>query len=219
MRRRLETGTGTRLGPRRRTWIGLAAALLVAAPAAAEGFLDVYGGAAFTRDDDVDVSGAGFGSTGVELEESAVVGGRLGLWLEAIPVLGGAVDVSAYNADGKDAFDPADIDIVPLSALVLLRLPLFEGSDFPAGRLQPYAGVGPSLVISTFDLAPVFDDETEIDLGVDARLGVAGLVSPRFGLFFEWRYLHFEPRYDGGAARLATEISTHVLQGGLRLQF
>lgn len=208
MRRLLELG------------LGLAAGLALTAPAAADGFLDLYGGAAFTRDDDIDVSGGvGNGSIGVEIENSPALGGRLGLWLEAIPVLGGAVDVSAYNADGKDAFDPADIDIVPLSALVLLRIPVLEGGKFPEGRVQPYAGVGPSLVISTLDLAPVFDDETELDLGVDARLGVAGMLSPRFGLFFEWRYLHFEPRYDGGASRLATEISTHLLQAGLRVRF
>lgn len=203
-----------------RVLVALSGGLALAGSAAAEGFFDVYGGGAFTRDDDVKVTGLPVsGRAEVDFESSSVVGGRLGLWLDGIPVLGGALDVSVYNADGKDGFDPADIDVFPISALVMLRIPLLERSDYPDGRVQPYAGVGPSVVVSTLDLAPVFDDEIEVDLGVDARLGVAGMLAPRIGLFFEWRYLHFEPRYDGGAPRLATEVSTHMLEAGLSIRF
>lgn len=203
--------------------VALACGLALAAPAAAEGFLDVYGGGAFTQDDSATLGT--FGTrlrTNARFENSPVLGGRLGLWLKAIPVLGGAIDVSAYNADGEDGFDPTDIDVYPLSALVMVRVPLLEEDDFPDGRVQPYAALGPSLVVSNLQIPAVFD-ETTADLGVDARLGVTGMLTERVGFFFEWRYLHFEPNYEnrisGAPVRFGTEIGTHFLQAGISLRF
>jgi hypothetical protein len=203
---------------------------LLAAPAAAEGFLDLYGGGAFPEDDNGVISMPGFSSAPeTEFESSGVVGGRAGLWgPEDFPFVGGALDVSWFSPDGEDGTDPADFDVIPISLLLMGRVPLLKSDEHPRGLLQPYAGVGPSLVVSTLEIPlPGNDfDDTEVDAGVDLRAGIAVIPIDPFGLFLEYRFMHFEPKYEDevgtvfvSQAKASTELSTHFVQAGVSFRF
>lgn len=82
--------------------------LLCAIPSFAwgEGFVDLYGGAALTRDANVTVKEfSPFLPTvavrrNVSFETSTTFGGRFGFWIEPLPWLGFALDVSSFRAVG-----------------------------------------------------------------------------------------------------------------------
>jgi hypothetical protein len=48
-------------------------------------------------------------------------------------------DLSYFKAEEEKA----KFDVVPLPLLLMLRRPLFKSENFPKGKLQSYAGVGP----------------------------------------------------------------------------
>jgi hypothetical protein len=126
----------------------LATIVSLPAPVRAETFLEIYGGGAFPADTDTTVSGPGFSIVGESpYKDSFVVGGRAGHYFEGVPWLGLALDVSYFKAD-IDVPDGAKNDVVPISMLLMMRAPLLRTPSFPYGRLQPYLGIGPSLVYS-----------------------------------------------------------------------
>lgn len=206
----------------------LVVALLVPVSAAAERFVDLYGGWTFTQDDhgaDTKVDRP-IVTDDAEFEDSPVVGVRLGAWLEAQRYVGGALDLSFFAPDGEGGYDGVDLRAYPISALLMGRFPLLESDDLPGGRLQPYLGVGPSLLISEMKVAiPNVGNarDTSLDLGFDGRLGATYLFMPGFGVFLEYRFTYFEPEYDeihrGVEVNLRPELQTHSGQIGVTLRY
>jgi opacity protein-like surface antigen len=194
--------------------------LTMARPGFAEWFADLYLGAAITEKSDIDVSVLG---TTVPVEadwdDSVTVGGRLGYWFGNPGWIGLALDASFFK--------PADdTTIVPISALLMLRAPLMKGSEFPHGRLQPYIGAGPSVFISSVD-----DDvegvgnvsDTSVDVGFDARGGLAFLLTRNVAIFGEYRFTHVSPEFSfdilGFRTKAETTFDTHHLFAGVSFRF
>jgi hypothetical protein len=67
---------------------------------------------------------------------------RLGYWFQDIPWLGVATEAPLLQPDqqNQDTSIDADTNFDPLSGFLLLR--------YPNGRLQPFVGIGPTLLIS-----------------------------------------------------------------------
>lgn len=179
--------------------------------ARAEGFVDFRIGGAVTQETDgtSKVGPAGvppqvFASSGpVEFTAGVSVGIRGGYWLESVPYVGFAFDLSFFNPE-EDAAEPVKLQVYPISALLMLRYPLLKDSDYPRGRLQPYAGVGPGAFVSTakFDIpdpAPENFSGSTVDLGLDVRGGVnfhftwPNFVGESLAIFLEYRFTHFKP--------------------------
>src|SRR2546425_4747217 len=170
------------MAPRKRFILAFSTFSLIAmAPtlASSEGFIDLYAGAAFTQGADVSVREfAPFFTPAsvrraVGFDTSTTFGGRVGGWIERVPWLGFALDVSSFRAEGKDV----NIDLIPVSPLLMLRWPVLTSTDFPKGRLQPYLGVGPSLFIvpkfeADFRPAVARVSEWQIEAGPDVRAGL-----------------------------------------------
>lgn len=206
--------------------------LALSAPAAAEGFIDIYTGGAFTENDRVSTPGLlGSSRRTIDFDESALLGIRGGAWGEGrLPFIGGAIDISGFSPDLDGRAGSGDLAVIPHSLLILFRIPLVTSDEFPTGQIHPYAGVGPSLVVSRLDidagssLASALGlgggiDDTEVDLGVDARGGLDVLLTRHFGLFAEYRFTHFRPTYSDGGRRLSLDLDTHFIQGGLTFRF
>jgi hypothetical protein len=117
---------------------GIVLALVLAGPtrpAGAEWFLDLYGGGAFTQDADITVNNSTTLNSKLKFDTEATGGGRVGYYLTGIglPWLGFALDAS-YYAPATSASDvEARLEVVPISALVLLRLPLLVDRRCPRG--------------------------------------------------------------------------------------
>jgi hypothetical protein len=213
--------------------------------ARAEGFIDLRIGGHATPDSDGTVKfGPADGlpllvaSGSVDIEAEATLGLRGGYWLESSPYLGFALDVSYYDPR-EDTEDGLEFEIVPISALLMLRFPLMKNSDHPRGRLQPYVGVGPGLFVTEAELeltsigAPSDFEDIEVDVGVDVRAGAVfhffrpatEMIVESLGLFVEYRFTYFEPsdfkdRVGGVPIEIEIdELSTHHAVAGIGLYF
>jgi len=167
----------------------------------AEWFADLYFGEASTQSADVsvDISSSSLGfmrqyttTKKVDFDDSFMFGGRVGYYFESLPWVGFALDLSYFQADGKNV----DNDIVPISLLLMLRWPLFKSENFPKGRLQPYTGIGPGFFLadSKADFRPAVPERvsgSSTDVGIDIRFGLAWQFHKRMALFGEYRHTDF----------------------------
>ena len=205
----------------------LSVSIALAATARAEAFVDVYAGWSNTSDTKTVVSPSSFGGGGSTHGESFSVGLRGGYWFETLPWLGIAGDVSYFKPDASLFFFAEDIDVTPLSALLMLRAPLFKSDEFPNGRLQPYGGIGPGLFITSYSEDLIFAggrfEDTQVDVGLDVRAGGEVLLLDWLGLFVEYRYTWVEPEWEdqvgGVRTSVRTELGTHHFQGGVGFHF
>src|SRR3989454_5306096 len=81
------------------TYVMTACLVLIASPASAEWFADVYAGQSFTEKNDVTVhSSAGLGiSRDVEFDRSLAYGGRFGRYFDGVPFFGFGVDLFSFS--------------------------------------------------------------------------------------------------------------------------
>lgn len=196
----------------------LAITVSVPAAARAEIFLDLYGGGAFPVDTDTTITGSNFIIIGESsYKESFVAGGRMGYYFDrGVPWLGLALDVSYFKAD-IDLPNGAKNDVVPVSLLLMTRAPLLRSPEFPGGRLQPYAGIGPSFVYSKSKAGTSSD--TSFDVGFDFRLGLTWMLTRNIGLFGEYRFSYVQPDYDLNGETVEPEYSVNHLAAGLTFRF
>jgi hypothetical protein len=154
-------------------------AILGSAARADEWAFDAYVGPNFPNDD------AGGGE--------ATAGGRIGYWYS----LADEVDLGFYVDSGAVLAESGrtDLTMVPTSFLFMARVPLLRTDEIPAGRLQPYTGVGPSVVWSRAERDAQSD--TSVDAGVDVRVGAFWMFFESFGVFSEYRFTYAKPDYDG----------------------
>lgn len=182
----------------------LAAAMLSGSDGArAEAFGAVYVGGAVTGDAGSSIRGgpaAGpliplVNGERTEFDLSVAPGGRAGYWLESLPWLGFALDVSYFQVDqtvdvgGKSVFD---IRVTPFSGLLMLRYQLLKNSAFPHGGVNFYGAAGPGLFRSKFSGLGASD--TSLDVGADVHVGVEIFhVVQSWGFFAEYRFTRFTP--------------------------
>ena len=116
-----------------------------------EPFLDLYGGVAdtqparvtVTHQDCVDIfvvficAEENKATRKVAFDPSATFGMRGGYWFDSASWVGVAADVSFFEAEANHI----RFRIVPVSLLVMLRVPLLVTDEIPGGRLQPYIGI------------------------------------------------------------------------------
>lgn len=193
----------------------LIAVLLIMMPASvlAEGFSDLYIGYAQSQDQDISGS-VGNITTKAEFEGGISAGYRIGYWPESIPFVGFAMEISYLEQNIKDE---ADLRVIPITPLLMLRIPLFKSDEFPYGEWQPYLGVGPGIFMSTLKPEAGDDDYGETDVGLDARCGVKWFLVHNFGLFLEYRYTQFSPEFD--AVIQEFDVQTHHALFGISVNF
>lgn len=226
---------------RMRTWsvgvIGLAAVLMIAAPASAEMFLDLYAGASFPGDPDFTIETNNGASRETERGSSnttATGGLRVGYWFSeaGLPWLGIAGDISYFEPEFTGPSDATLVKVkvrtVPMSPLLMLRLPLLQAPDYPAGQLQLYTGVGPGF-FWTEQTTRFLNGVTEkvsadtIEVGVDFRAGLAWSFLPNWRAFTEYRFTYYsikpEGRINAQRASVEADLDTHHILFGIGYDF
>jgi opacity protein-like surface antigen len=225
-----------------RTWLAVYTSMLISLslvllphPADAEFFIDAYAGGAFTRD-----SNASFSildtvtNVGIDTDDSFIAGGRLGYWLGFFPWLGLALDVSYFETEGDppssigdvqvptfDNLGKANFELLPISALVMLRVPRLVNPLALLTGLTPYAAIGPAVFLTRVDFEGF--EESGAALGLDVRVGLRWEFLPVFGVFAEYRYTRVKDDYQDALrdspASLDVEFTTHHVLGGISLRF
>ena len=189
----------------------------------------------------------------VKLEASFSRGGKLGYWFGRFPNLGIEVDAYNYNpvivAQSRlsmgtlrgrsvpyetkvkigdvSGVDRATVRVEGIGFLLMGRLRFRQSADFPNGRLQPYAGVGPGLFLEEFQFKPVSNRNVNLtQVGFQGIGGVRYFFHRNVAAFAEYKFNYVDApvRYDafGTGARstsYSTAISSHHLSGGVALHF
>ncbi len=182
----------------------LFAVLTLASTASAEWFADGYVGASLTHRGDVTFEAFGAEQErDAEFRSSAVFGVRGGKWLDPLPWLGVAVDLSYFRPS-------ADIQVFPITALVMARYGFLPDEEFKEGRLHVYAGLGGGLFISNVDgfIGRLQSSDTSVDFGLDTRLGASYRVESNWAIFAEYRFTHVSPSFDVNAFDARTSADT-----------
>lgn len=95
--------------------------------------------------------------------------------------------------------------------LLIGKLPLMASEEFPKGRLFPYVGVGPSLVLTTFN-------NSSLDLGVMVEPGVRFMFTRNFSGDLAYRFLYVSPSVNpSGGDDLSWDSMNHAIV--LRLSY
>ncbi len=205
--------------------------------AEAEWFVDIYGGWANTQKENLTASHQTCGILGcgpisrasrdIDFDTTNPFGVRGGIFIPRFPWFGLAGDVSFFEATAPGV----NVTVVPLSFLLMARLPLLTSKDFPNGRLQPYIGAGPTLLYqeTSVDFRPALPEEVSgfsLEAGYDLRAGLAWQFHQRVALFGEYRITHFpiavenEPlNLAGNDENIDTTLDTSHFQVGLSFRF
>jgi opacity protein-like surface antigen len=210
---------------------GILVCLLVVAaiPAFAEGFLDIYAGPSFTDTANITVnSDTNSASRKIGFSNELTNGIRGGYWFAKLPWFGVAGDFSIQHARSASA----KFDLSPICAMVLFRVPIAADEEIPQGRVQPYAGIGPSISLYTYgavDSGPPLNHTNSWDpaLGFQAPAGIAVQLAQHLALFIEYRYTFFDVRIrDSGSIFSSTDtkkirasLSGHNLLLGVSFRF
>lgn len=171
-----------------------------------EPFLDLYGGWSKARGTAVSASQrtcflVGCTTTitttqSLTFRSGVAAGARGGYWFERAAWFSVAGDFSYF----RTASAPVRLDTLSFAATPMLRLPLWSTPDRPQGHLQPYVGVGPTLVshLLSADFQPDWPIELggwSIGVGWTARGGLAVPISEHIALFGEWRFTQDRVRF------------------------
>ena len=169
--------------------------LLAVIPACmAEEFFDLYLGQTNTNDAEVwaereywNISVSD--SEEIDFDPSGLYGLRGGFWSDSTRQIGWAIDVFYFETDSEKV----DVSVIPLSVLLMLRLPLFVRDEFPGGKLQPYFGFGPSAYF--FDIEVQFQPiisrtitHHSVEFGWQCQTGLLWQFHKEYGIFVEYRY-------------------------------
>jgi Outer membrane protein beta-barrel domain len=224
-----------------RTWLVVYASMfislslvLIPHTADADFFIDAYVGGAFTSASDASFSILDtVTNVGIDTDDAFIVGGRLGYWLGFFPWLGLALDVSYFETEGNPSSNLDDgsptlnnlgnakFDILPISALVMLRLPRVLNPIALVTGLNPYAAIGPAVFVSRADFES-FEDSSAA-LGLDIRVGLRWEFLPIFGVFVEYRYTRVKDDFQDSLrdfpASMDVDFTTHHALAGISLRF
>jgi len=192
----------------------LALVLSLPGSSMAEGFSDLYLGMAFTEDENVTIAQETGTFTGeIDFDKEIVLGYRIGYWFERLPWMGISLEVS-YFEPGVDRDN--DLTIIPITPLLMLRVPLLKSAQYPTGEWQPYVAIGPGIFYSRIDIGAY--DDTQWDVGLDVRAGLKKMFSSNFGVLVEYRYTTFSPEFDDPIVD-DFEIETHHAVIGISVNF
>jgi hypothetical protein len=231
------------------TFLLVAAMVLGVDAARAEVFVDLYVGGAFTADtngtfgvgvppdsipelpepfDDATDIDVAFGID-VDLDNSVSGGARAGYWLDSTPWLGFALDGSYFRAaEGSEPGIPSTfkLKVIPVSGLLMLRHPILKSREFPRGQVYVYGAGGPAAFVSMATVDGLDFDDTDVSIGLDARVGVKLFHAVQsWGAFAEYRFTYFGPSQfeddiEGVRFKLRyDELMTHHLIIGLAYHF
>ena len=164
-------------------------------------------------------------------DTSTPFGLRVGCWLEHHAWLGFAGDVFLFtpNFDTPDMVDDIVLSVMPMSALVLVRLTPASDGGFTRA-LTPYLGGGPGFFytgMSEFAGAgvppPAVIDDSSLDLGWTGLAGLAWRLNKRWSAFVEYRYTQVSPSlssaHSSGTLKFEPDLKTHHFSLGARVHF
>lgn len=183
---------------------------------------------------------------GVKVDPSLLLGGKIGYWFTKKSVFGlqmpswlkyfgfeldigyqqlhwpdQAVTVAPTNFRQVLA---AKVTAVSSAFLFLVRYGFFPDAEVPLGRLQPYIGIGPVILVtnSYLNIGQYIHNaggdfrSTEVDLGLAVETGLRYMIHPKVSLYasFRYRYLPNHVSVDDSIFDLAPTTLSYIEMNG-----
>ncbi len=226
---------------------------LGSSPAVAEWYVGGYAGVAIPNGEDIgdrvtlDVISLLDGTLmDVDLDTSAVFGGKGGHFFEAVPRFGVElefyhfrpdVDSQTVNFDGtilgipvpgQAVVNDLDIAVTNISLNFLYRHMLMVDQTYPRGRLQPHIGVGGGISIANLEVTGTDDRDTVATF--HALAGASFFLIPHLAIFTEYKFLQtsdFEFTFSqtdpvtGLTLKedIEIDLTTHMIYAGIAWHF
>ena len=200
--------------------------LVVGSPglARAEPYVAAYLGATFPLDANItDKTATPLSASGVSVDESLVVGGKLGLWSDTVRWLGVEFDISGYEANipaqvaSGLGVVATDMDIAAFGFHLLGRIPLGPPEGDPMRRAYFYLGGGPAILAVTGKRGGVSQDVSEF--GLHALAGFKVFLTPNIALFAEYKFTFAEVTFDIVGGTEDIDLKINQVYGGLAYHF
>ncbi len=225
---------------------GVLAVLLGFSPASAEWYVSGYAGLAIPNNQDFDLTASGLGSgtlKDVDLDTSAVFGGKVGYFFEDWPYFGLELEGYHFSPDvgpqtvqasgtivglpvvGATICQEFGIDVTGIAVNAILRGMTGKSDAFPEGRFHGYIGVGPGLFISNLEIpsTPSLDDTSTV-VGGQVLAGVKFFLIEHLSLFAEYKFIftdEFEYEFSAPGVNVTvnTGMTTNLIYGGIAWHF
>lgn len=167
--------------------------LFSASAARAEWVVDAFFGIPFPRggETEADRVAADYFISDADVDVDLNFGLRFGRYAQLTDWMDLGVMLDTSGMLGE--LGAVDFNFVPITGLLAARFPILKSDELPHGLLQPYIGVGPSVVWSELR-ENVFED-TAVSGGAQGVAGVKFMLFENFGIFAEYRFQYFEADY------------------------
>ena len=185
-------------------------------------------------------------SLSTEVDNSAIFGAKVGYWFDFFPLVGAELEVYGFQPDitvqmqgtGRttqggspvtlNAPIDFDVTVIAIGLNIMGRYSLLKGPDFPRGRIQPYAGIGPALFVTNIEDQEDTDsnslgDKTLTFGGLQVMLGGKFFIFNKLSVFAEYKFTHFKADISGVSENFSfggtQNISAHHFYGGIAYHF
>lgn len=192
--------------------------------ARAEPYLAAYVGGTFPLDAKItDNTATPLSASGVAVNESVVVGGKIGFWSDPIRWLGVELDLSGYTADIPQqvasglSVTATGMDITAFGFHFLGRIPLGPPEGDPFRRAYFYLGGGPAILAVSGERGGVSQDVAEV--GVHALAGFKLFLTPNIAVFAEYKFTYSEVTFDIAGGTEDIELKINQVYGGIAYHF
>ena len=189
-----------------------------------------------------------FEAKNVDYDTGVAVGFGIEHWFGSLPYLGIGLDVEHFNANSpkqktnqcftgegcaRDPLDPfvsQHYNATALEFLLRARYGFMNSNEFPNGRYQLFALVGPAIFFANyFDAGhhfnfPNHQKDSDTTAGVTTGMGLRYMLTRNIDWSLEYRFKYFSPRFDVtefgfGPAKIKTNLATSQLLFGLSYHF
>jgi opacity protein-like surface antigen len=205
--------------------------------ARAETFVELYAGMSLGADEVLTFMASGEkAAEEADLNNSFTIGYRMGYWFKSLRWAGVALEASHFKLDIRQKnIDRGHLRVIPVSGLLMFRMPLLKRDIYPEGEYLFYGGIGPGIFLTSIkyevanspitDMSAIDDglsgrySDRTADIGLDIHGGIAKMVRANISIFCEYRYTKFDPKFEEDIGykkvKIETEIETHHALIGL----
>jgi opacity protein-like surface antigen len=157
----------------------------------------------------------GLSAPDFDLKNSYTYGAKVGLY-PGHHILGVELDVLYSNPRIKN------LDDIPGIHLGVTNIGFHLLARYPGMTFQPYAGLGPAIIVSRLGNSMTTQSDTNVTVGLDLLTGLKAFVTPVIAVFAEYKYTMATLRFTeafGENSGFHGDYRVHQLVIGLSYHF
>jgi len=197
----------------------------ISRPVFAEPYIAIYAGGALHQDVKVkDTSPSNRSFNKADVDDSFVLGGKIGYWAEFLPYFGIEAEVFYLTADmprqdvskeGSAKIIDQSIDIIDVGFNGLVRYPI-ERQNF---RIEPYGGLGVGIFYAeSEDRTSLSSDSDDTSAAFHVLSGTRIRLTKNIFAFVEYKYIQATSEFHEQQIEFE-DFKIHNIYGGIEFRF